>query len=566
MARKKSLLRKQVLTILLCTVLPIFLCMFIINAIEIQTLRKQIYMTSQDALSTNLRVFDSELQNAALSVASLDYNEDRVSMFQSRDITEQYYAQNEYLSRLAKISSSLITGYGVYCPENGNLIYDFRENASVGYPHRQAFIQLVRSTPEVLMNSNWHAVSSDGKWYLVYGYQIRESWFFCWTEMDFLMNLTKSWLTTQDGGIILLSGEGEEMIREEVLPELPLPSEKGYILSGRYLIFGQTSDTGAYRIIEAVSVSELTSRIKWFWIAAIFLLLLFLGNLPLLLHSLNRQIFAPMDQIQYAITRVNKGILDYRIPDDSTSVEFHNLTDSFNGMVSQIKNLKVQAYEDEIEKNKIRMQYMQVQIEPHFYLNALNTINAMAQVGDDELIQSLTRSLSDYMRFIASSRETVMISEELHHIDNYLAIMKIRRGDSFVYRLEYTQELQSFLIPPLLIQTLIENIMKYAFNAYGETEIHVAIRRRLLAGKDGVEIIVMDNGNGYPEEYIAQFNGGVYEDTRRIGLQNARMRLRYLYGDAIIFRIGNRLEGGARTYIWIPNAAKEKRNEHTDRG
>ena len=95
--------------------------------------------------------------------------------------------------------------------------------------------------------------------------------------------------------------------------------------------------------------------------------------------------------------------------------------------------------------------------------------------------------------------------------------------------------------------------------SYGETEIHVAIRRRLLAGKDGVEIIVMDNGNGYPEEYIAQFNGGVYEDTRRIGLQNARMRLRYLYGDAIIFRIGNRLEGGARTYIWIPNGKGEEK-------
>lgn len=494
-------LKRQLLTMLLGTVLPIFLGMAVINSVEFITIRDQVYTTSQDALSANMRIFDSELKNAAVSMVGLDYDEDNISQFESSDSMEQYYAQAEYMSRLSRISSNLISGYGVYCPLNDSLIYIFDNDCSVDYRHRQTFTNLIRQTPEVLTGVNWHSVSANGLSYLVYSYQLRDTWFFCWAEVDYLLKLTDNWLTTEDGGIILLGTNGEEMTRDDSLQgeAFSAPFE-GYSLSQGYLVFGQTSETGAYRLVEVVSVWELIRSIFWVLAAVIAVMGAFLLSLPFLIHSLNRRFFVPMDQLQYAITRVNKGILDYRIPEDHTSIEFHKLIDSFNGMVAQIQNLKVQTYEDQIAKSRIQMQYMQVQIEPHFYLNALNTINAMAQVGDDELIQKLTRCLSDYMRFIASSRETVTIAEELKNIDNYLEIMKIRRGDSFIYRLNCQPDVMNIPIPPLLVQTPIENIMKYAFNAYGETRFEVDIRPLRLSGKNGVQITVTDNGKGYPED------------------------------------------------------------------
>ena len=63
-------------------------------------------------------------------------------------------------------------------------------------------------------------------------------------------------------------------------------------------------------------------------------------------------------------------------------------------MASQIRTLKIQAYEDALEKQKLELDYMQLQIEPHFYLNALNLINTMAQAEDVELIGELTENLS----------------------------------------------------------------------------------------------------------------------------------------------------------------------------
>lgn len=551
-------LKRQLLTMLLGTVLPIFLGMAVINSVEFITIRDQVYTTSQDALSANMRIFDSELKNAAVSMVGLDYDEDNISQFESSDSMEQYYAQAEYMSRLSRISSNLISGYGVYCPLNDSLIYIFDNDCSVDYRHRQTFTNLIRQTPEVLTGVNWHSVSANGLSYLVYSYQLRDTWFFCWAEVDYLLKLTDNWLTTEDGGIILLGTNGEEMTRDDSLQgeAFSAPFE-GYSLSQGYLVFGQTSETGAYRLVEVVSVWELIRSIFWVLAAVIAVMGAFLLSLPFLIHSLNRRFFVPMDQLQYAITRVNKGILDYRIPEDHTSIEFHKLIDSFNGMVAQIQNLKVQTYEDQIAKSRIQMQYMQVQVEPHFYLNALNTINAMAQVGDDELIQKLTRCLSDYMRFIASSRETVTIAEELKNIDNYLEIMKIRRGDSFIYRLNCQPDVMNIPIPPLLVQTPIENIMKYAFNAYGETRFEVDIRPLRLSGKNGVQITVTDNGKGYPEDYAARFNAGAGDGEGRIGLQNARTRLRYLYGQETVFHLSNREEGGAKTLIWFPIDRKE---------
>lgn len=58
-------------------------------------------------------------------------------------------------------------------------------------------------------------------------------------------------------------------------------------------------------------------------------------------------------------------------------------------------------------------------------------------------------------------------------------IMMIRFGECFQYEENVDESLRSFLIPPLLIQTMVENSMKYAFDVYGDTEIKVEIREEM---------------------------------------------------------------------------------------
>lgn len=112
------------------------------------------------------------------------------------------------------------------------------------------------------------------------------------------------------------------------------------------------------------------------------------------------------------------------------------------------------------------------------------------------------------------------------------------------------ESLRSFLIPPLLIQTMVENSMKYAFDVYGDTEIKVEIREE-MKDKKCVVIRVSDNGKGYPQEIITRFEKEIPIEGTHIGLWNAKMRLQHLYPGASKFLLSNREPQGAVTTIVI---------------
>ena len=101
---------------------------------------------------------------------------------------------------------------------------------------------------------------------------------------------------------------------------------------------------------------------------------------------------------------MEQGDLSVKIPADESSTEMKHLITSFNNMVGQIGELKIRNYEEKMEYQKLMLDYMSLQIEPHFYLNALNLINTMAQMQDTELIEKMTENLSLYFRYITSSR------------------------------------------------------------------------------------------------------------------------------------------------------------------
>lgn len=102
------------------------------------------------------------------------------------------------------------------------------------------------------------------------------------------------------------------------------------------------------------------------------------------------------------------------------------------------------------------------------------------------------------------------------------------------------------LIPPLMLQLLIENSMKYAFDITQESVISLSAARE---DKEAV-FLVQDNGNGYPPEILERFLKDIPPEGKHIGLWNLKQRLRHLYGDQAVFSISN--AQGARTEIRIP--------------
>jgi two-component system sensor histidine kinase YesM len=369
-----------------------------------------------------------------------------------------------------------------------------------------------------------------------------------------LLEVTSEWKIAKNGTIfittdknIIMAESGEKAKKVDLAGDV----KSYYFSEGRYLILGIASEEGNFKIMEALDIRNLTGTYERIFYAAVGILIVFLMLIPVVLRTLNKSIFRPMGKMQTAIAAIDRGELNYQIEPLNDNEEFQHLTEAFNSMVRQIENLRIETYEDKIEQNRIMMQYLQLQIEPHFYLNALNTISAMAQVGDTDLILKLSKNLSEYMRFITKTKNgSVTIKEELNHIKNYMDIIEIRLGNNFKYSVDIVEGFEWFQIPPLVIQNLVENVMKYAFNVYENTEISIHIHEEIRDGFSGILICVEDNGIGYPEEIIRDFNNDEVDGTK-IGLQNTRKRLNHLYGEQATFRICNRAEGGARAEIWI---------------
>jgi len=162
---------------------------------------------------------------------------------------------------------------------------------------------------------------------------------------------------------------------------------------------------------------------------------------------------------------------------------------------------------------------LQAQIEPHFLFNSLASVKRLYE-SDAGGGRSLLRNLGDYLR--AASRDgrkrEVRLGDEIVLAQSFLAIFQVRMGPRLRVRIDVPPELESALVPPLMVGTLVENAIKHGLGprAGGGT---VSITARY--SEESLEIKIGDDGVGFR----ARTGHG-------IGLANIRARLETLYGDA----------------------------------
>ncbi len=147
-------------------------------------------------------------------------------------------------------------------------------------------------------------------------------------------------------------------------------------------------------------------------------------------------------------------------------LELEQIDGKFRTMIHQIRKLKITLYERELEKQKIEMDYLKMQIRPHFYLNCLNFIYSMIDFGDYEHARAMTKITSDYLSYIfRNTTDRVPVLAESKHCEDYLKILLLRYPDKFTYYIEVHDEVADAEIFPFLIQVYVENAAKQALMA-----------------------------------------------------------------------------------------------------
>lgn len=199
-----------------------------------------------------------------------------------------------------------------------------------------------------------------------------------------------------------------------------------------------------------------------------------------------------------------------------------------------------------------KIKRLEAQINPHFIFNALNTITYFCRTDSDRARELLV-SLSTYLRRnLDDSRQFITLAEELDQVTSYLAIAQARSGDSIDYQLDIDSGVGDRLIPPLIVQPLVENAVKHGL-AGKEQSGSIRIHARSVGGHLHVE--VQDNGVGIPESIIA----GVFQKSATlqvesdIGLRNVNQRLERIYGPSARLQILSRLNEGTTITLNLPN-------------
>ncbi len=115
------------------------------------------------------------------------------------------------------------------------------------------------------------------------------------------------------------------------------------------------------------------------------------------------------------------------------------------------------------------LQKLQLQLQPHFLFNSLNSINALILI-DPSKARDMVQQLSDFLRttLTRADEQWITLDQELIYLNLYLAIEKVRFGHRLDVHTDCDDQIRHWLIPPLLIQPLVENAIK--FGLYGTTE------------------------------------------------------------------------------------------------
>ncbi|WP_372635556.1 sensor histidine kinase [Cohnella sp.] len=366
-----------------------------------------------------------------------------------------------------------------------------------------------------------------------------------------MVNLTGSdrnqYVLSDREGTVLASSDGG-------LEAVATLEELNGAYGGRYLTISEPiAEFG--RITHLVAKTSVFSKLKLIQWTIALLALVSVVVVPLVLRRLAKDVLKPVLELVKAAKEVEKGQTELQIPDGSPySVEFTRLFHSLRSMVREITDLKIQSYEEQIERSRAEIKYLQMQIRPHFFLNAISTVTSLTYRNKNEEIRSLIQHLSEHLRYMFKGGLAVVpLEEEIRHAVNYIRMQEIRYPDQIFYMLEIREEAGRSLVPQFLIQTFIENVFKHAM-FYGEMlSIYIRAGIETREGASFVKISIEDNGGGYPPEWLKSFASGEEpESGASIGIANVRRTLQLLYKREDLLRLSNAEPSGARAELWIP--------------
>ena len=262
---------------------------------------------------------------------------------------------------------------------------------------------------------------------------------------------------------------------------------------------------------------------------------------------------APIQRLVDKMKSASAGKLDISVSYSSND-ELAVLYNQFNLMMQKIQTLLNDIYEEQNAKQKMEVQLLQSQINPHFLYNTLNTIKSLIELDMKETAVKAVSAMSTFYRNSLSKGQFIIpLRQELILTEQYLYIQNLRYMDFVDYEITYESSWEDHgaEIPKLTIQPVVENIFVHGLtNQMCHIHLNVSIKNNTIY------ISISDNGSGIPREKLTELNRSIRDfKTARysFGLPCINHRISLLYGENYGLTIKSSPENGTTVTIAIPD-------------
>ena len=371
-------------------------------------------------------------------------------------------------------------------------------------------------------------------------------------------------ISAESGGMILDKG-GNVLFQKEMLGEKE-EKDSGEAVSREFLESGQ----GDYAFVNRKNAacgwifylyklqSAVDSSVSGILVSEIPLIAACVAIILVLGLSFSRLFTRKIEELTDNMNRVNQGSREVTV-DSNAGDEIGLLVRSFRSMMDEINRLIHEVYENKIALKEFELKALTAQINPHFLYNTLFSIRCAVEVGKNEQAAKMLSAFIDLLRStLAVKNTTIPLSDELETTRKYLVVQKLRYGEKINYEIEMPKDTEDCMVPPLILQPLVENAIFHGLEA--KSEAGTVIIESAFQGNN-LLLTITDDGVGMDSETLekvrASLHQTVIKDAHSIGMSNVHNRIRLNYGEDYGMSIDS-FQGMGTTITLLMPAIKQK--------
>lgn len=276
---------------------------------------------------------------------------------------------------------------------------------------------------------------------------------------------------------------------------------------------------------------------KWFQMVPAVIVAAAIGMIGIVIYAgskIEQFLIEPILALSREAERVASNDFEGQLPGYDQDDEMGHLMKAFAKMKESteesLRTIKENS-ELQLQLEKVQLQMLKSQVNPHFLFNTLNMISCMAQLEEAQTTDKMILAMSRLFQYtLKSSEATAPLSNEIAVVKDYLYLQKMRFGERVQYEISVEEDTEYRMVPSFILQPLVENSVIHGISGQAAGG---CIRVKSWTERKKLWLSVEDTGVGMEQELVDKLNSGKWKGKsgHGVGLGNIIKRVRIMYQD-----------------------------------